>query len=261
MKMNIYDFNLQDITNYLNGLGEPAFRVKQVWQGLYKNLWSDFSRFTVLPPSLIRKLIDTFEIQALTPSRLLRSKDGQTIKTLFKLQDDNYIETVLMSYDKRKTLCISTQVGCAMGCVFCATGQMGFKRNLTSGEIIGQVLHYAHSLKEQNDCLSNVVLMGMGEPFHNYAHTLDAVDRLNDNSGFNFGARRFTISTVGLVPEILRFAAEKRQVNLAISLHAAEDELRSSMLPINRKYPREDILSACRDYVNITGEEFRLNGP
>ncbi len=158
-----------------------------------------------------------------------------------------------MSYDKRKTLCISTQVGCAMGCVFCATGQMGFKRNLTSGEIIGQVLHYAHSLKEQNDCLSNVVLMGMGEPFHNYAHTLDAVDRLNDNSGFNFGARRFTISTVGLVPEILRFAAEKRQVNLAISLHAAEDELRSSMLPINRKYPLKDLLSACRDYVNITG--------
>jgi 23S rRNA (adenine2503-C2)-methyltransferase len=129
---------------------------------------------------------------------------------------------------------------------------MGFRRNLTSGEIIEQVLYYARYLKEKGEAVSNIVLMGMGEPFHNYAATMAAIDRLNDPEGFNFGARRFTISTVGLVPQIRRFTQERRQVNLAVSLHAAEDDLRSTMLPVNRKYPVDELMAACREYVDVT---------
>ena len=157
-----------------------------------------------------------------------------------------------MRYSQRRSLCISTQAGCAMGCVFCATGQMGFRRNLSSGEIVEQVLFYARQLKEMGEQVTNVVIMGMGEPFHNYEATMQAIDRLNDPTGFNFGARRFTISTVGLVPAIRRFASEGRQVNLAISLHAADDELRSSLLPVNRKYPLAELLAACQEYVETT---------
>ena len=140
-----------------------------------------------------------------------------------------------------------------MGCVFCATGQMGFKRHLTSGEIVEQVMYYARSLSRRNERVTNVVVMGMGEPFHNYDATLAAIDRLNHPEGLNLGARRFTISTVGLVPAIRRFADEKRQVNLAISLHAATDEGRSAMLPVNRKYPLEDLIDTCRYYIEQTG--------
>ena len=140
-----------------------------------------------------------------------------------------------------------------MGCVFCATGQMGFKRHLSNGEIVAQVLYYARMLKEVNESVTNIVLMGMGEPFHNYDNTMAAIDRLNDPDGFNFGARRFTISTVGLVPAIRRFADEKRQVNLAISLHAADDEERLAIMPVNKRYKIEDVLEACRYYVAQTG--------
>ena len=139
-----------------------------------------------------------------------------------------------------------------MGCVFCATGQMGFLRNLTSGEIVEQVLFYARQLGEAGDHVTNIVVMGMGEPFHNYDATMSAINRLGDPDGFNLGARRFTISTVGLVPAIRRFTAERRQINLAISLHAADDELRSSLLPINRRYPLEELFAACQEYITAT---------
>jgi 23S rRNA (adenine2503-C2)-methyltransferase len=186
------------------------------------------------------------------PETSKTSLDGHTVKMLFRLDDQKAIEAVLMRYDRRNTLCISTQAGCGMGCVFCATGQMGFMRNLTSGEIIEQVLYYARLLKDQGEVVTNIVVMGMGEPFHNYDATLQALDRLNANDGFNLGARRFTISTVGLIPAIRKFASEGRQYNLAVSLHAAEDELRSSLLPINKKYPVNELLAACRDYVQLT---------
>jgi 23S rRNA (adenine2503-C2)-methyltransferase len=139
-----------------------------------------------------------------------------------------------------------------MGCVFCATGQMGFRRNLTAGEIVEQVLINARDLTGRGQQLTNIVIMGMGEPFHNYEHTMAAIHRLNDPDGFNFGQRRITISTVGLVPMILKFARDNQQVNLAVSLHAADDELRSSMLPINRKYPLSELIPACREYGRIT---------
>jgi 23S rRNA (adenine2503-C2)-methyltransferase len=189
----------------------------------------------------------------LEPERKLQSSDGETVKTLFRLTDGRLIEAVLMRYTERRTLCISSQSGCAMGCVFCATGQMGFQRHLTSGEIVEQVLYYARQLKDQGDRVTNVVLMGMGEPFHNYAATLEAIDRLNDPKGLGLGERRFTVSTVGLVPKIRQFADEKRQVNLAISLHATEDEARSAMMPVNRRYPIAEIIESAHYYVEKTG--------
>ncbi len=249
----VYELPLPELTYLLESWGEPAYRAKQIWQGLYQNFWHAPEQFTNLPTSLRDRLGQALRFDAITPSKTLTSSDGKTVKTLFALLDGQAVEAVLMKYDRRRTLCISTQVGCAMGCVFCATGQMGFKRHLSSGEIVAQVMHYARLLAEGGEQVTNVVVMGMGEPFHNYENTMAAIDRLNDPQGYNFGARRFTISTVGLVPLIQRFADEKRQVNLAVSLHAADDALRSSMMPVNRKYPIDDVLAACRDYIEKTG--------
>lgn len=249
----IYDLDLPELTETLQAWSEPAYRARQIWQGLYQHFWNAPDEFTSLPKSLREKISANLQFSNLTPVTQLASSDRQTIKTLFQLHDGKVIEAVLMKYDRRRTLCISTQAGCAMGCVFCATGQMGFKRHLSSGEIVAQVMYYARLLHEQNERVTNVVLMGMGEPFHNYDNTMAAIDRLNDESGFNFGARRFTISTVGLVPFIRRFADETRQVNLAVSLHAADDETRGAMMPVNKKYPVAEVIEACRYYVHKTG--------
>jgi 23S rRNA (adenine2503-C2)-methyltransferase len=249
----IYDLSLSDLTATLASWGEPAYRARQVWQGLYHHFWDTPEQFTSLPKSLRERVAEEFRFDVLQPVRTLESSDKQTVKTLFRLHDGLAIEAVMMKYNKRYTLCISTQVGCAMGCVFCATGQMGYKRHLSSGEIVAQVMYYARLLAAEKQVVTNVVVMGMGEPFHNYDNTMSAIDRLNDPQGYNFGARRFTISTVGLVPAIRRFAAEKRQVNLAVSLHAADDALRLSMLPVAKKYPLDELLDACRDYTTSTG--------
>lgn len=197
-------------------------------------------------------MVEEYSFTHLQTAVTLQSKDGETTKTLFHLPDQRAIETVLMRYSHRQTLCISSQAGCAMGCIFCATGQMGLRRNLTGGEIVEQVLFFARQLHAQGETVTNIVVMGMGEPFHNYDATLQAIDRLNHPKGYNFGTRRFTISTVGLVPGIRRFTRENRQVNLAVSLHAADDALRSSLLPINRKYPLTELLTACLEYVETT---------
>jgi len=271
MKPLIYDLDYPALEEALLALGEPAYRARQVWQGLYQSLWSQAEQFTPLSAVLRQKLDAAFSFSHLTPGPILDSSDRQTRKTMFTLPDGYAIEAVLMRYGKsgaaktRRTLCISTQAGCAMGCVFCATGQMGFKRHLTSGEIIEQILFYARQLQPLEEKVTNVVLMGMGEPFHNYEATMQAIDRLGDAQGFNFGARRFTISTVGLVPMIRRFANEHRQVNLAVSLHAVQDELRQSMLPVNKRYPVDELLAACREYVDktnrrITFEWALING-
>lgn len=251
-KRSIYDLDLNEIKEMIGTWGIPGYRAGQIWQGLYVNLWKQPEEFSNLPASLRDKLAENFGFSGLTPATVQESSDGETVKTLFKLRDGKSIETVLMKYDERRTLCISSQSGCAMGCVFCATGQMGFQRHLTSGEIVEQVLHYSRQLHAEHDQVTNIVIMGMGEPFHNYDSVLGAIDRLNDPKGANIGARRFTISTVGLVPGIRRFAAEKRQVNLAISLHSANNELRSSLLPINKKYPLEELIKACREYLEAT---------
>jgi 23S rRNA (adenine2503-C2)-methyltransferase len=248
----IYDQDLQSLQNIIVGLGEKPYRAAQVWQGLYKNLWQSPEEFTMLSLETRQLLLSHFQFDVLVPIKKITTPDLSTEKTLFKLHDNQAIETVFMRYQNRNTVCISTQVGCGMGCNFCATGQMGYSRNLSSGEIVAQVIYYASRLSKTSEKLTNVVVMGMGEPFHNYEATLNAIDRLKDNDGFNFGERRFTISTVGLVPMIRKFAQEKRQINLAISLHAAENKLRSSLLPINKKYPLEDLFDACIEYISLT---------
>jgi 23S rRNA (adenine2503-C2)-methyltransferase len=249
----IYDMDLNQLTGMVQSWGEPTYRAKQIWQGIYCQLWDSAQAFSPLPAGLRAKMADELRLTGLTPSAVLKSSDGQTVKTLFHLSDGRAIEAVLMRYEHRQTLCISSQAGCAMGCSFCATGQMGFKRHLTSGEIVEQVLYYARMLKQEGKAVTNIVVMGMGEPFHNYDNTLAAIDRLNHSDGFNLGARRFTISTVGLVPMIRKFAAERRQINLAISLHASDDQLRSSMMPVNNKYPIAELIQACREYIEATG--------
>jgi len=212
-----------------------------------------------LPKSLREKLADRLSFSPIKVRLFQDSSDEQTRKTLFELNDGHLIEAVLMRYDPntnsgkgRRTLCISTQAGCAMGCVFCATGQMGFSRHLSSGEIIAQVMYYARMLQVEDLAVTNIVFMGMGEPFHNYENTMSAIDILNDPNGYNFGARRFTISTVGLVPQIKRFADEQRQVNLAISLHAADDNERLAIMPVNKRYKINEVIEACKYYVEKT---------
>jgi 23S rRNA (adenine2503-C2)-methyltransferase len=253
LKPFIFDLDRDALKELLATWKQPAFRVNQIWDGLYRNLKSSPADWSNLPSNLKTLLAERVQFSGLSPVDSMQSSDGETIKTLFSTQDGKSVEAVLMKYDQRRTLCISTQAGCAMGCVFCATGQMGFSRNLTSGEIVEQVLYFARVLAAEEEHVTNIVVMGMGEPFHNYDNTLDAIDRLNDQRGFNLGARRFTISTVGLVPMNRQFASEKRQVNLAVSLHAANDDLRSQLLPINKKYPLGELIPACRDYVDTTG--------
>lgn len=258
----IYDLTFTELTNALKEWDQPAYRAKQIWQGLYQHLYNSPEQFTNLSKSLREKMAENLTFMPFSVKVYQESSDKHTRKTLFELPDKNLIEAVLMHYEQtfnierstspRRTLCISTQAGCAMGCVFCATGQMGFKRHLSSGEIVAQVIYYAQMLKEQNEAVTNIVFMGMGEPFHNYENTMSAIDRLNDSEGYNFGARRFTISTVGLVPQIRRFADEQRQVNLAISLHAADDNARVEMMPINKRYKIDELLEACKYYVMKT---------
>lgn len=248
----IYDYDYSRLDQVLREWGFPGYRIQQLWQGLYIQLWDTPEQFTTLPTNLRNQIFETYRISGLVPIDQIISQDKQTTKILFELQDGKSIETVLMKYDKRRTLCISTQAGCAMGCTFCATGQMGFSRNLTQGEIVEQVLYFARVLKMEGDAVSNIVFMGMGEPFHNYNAVMSAIDTLNHKQGFNLGSRRFTISTVGLVPAIGRFTQENSQVNLAISLHAATDELRNSMLPVNKRYPIRQLIAACKNYTDTT---------
>lgn len=250
---NIFDLSYDQLAQQLADWGQPRYRPAQIWSALYQQLLPDFDAMTTLPKTLREQLRDNYRF-GLQVSAEQHSSDGSTRKLLFTLHDGRQIETVLMQYSSnRRTICISTQAGCALGCVFCATGQMGFMRHLTAGEIVEQVLWFARELKTAGNRLTNVVFMGMGEPFHNYEATMTAVDRLNDPDGLGIGARRLTISTVGLVPQIERFTAEKRQVNLAVSLHAATDAERSALLPVNKRYDIAALLAACRKYVDHTG--------
>jgi 23S rRNA (adenine2503-C2)-methyltransferase len=247
-----YDLSLSQLETDFKALDLHAYRARQLWQGIYAHLLPSPYAITNLPVDLREMLDESYTFDAFEIHKRIESSDGRTQKFLLELHDGATIETVLMRYERRRTACISTQVGCAMGCVFCATGQMGFGRNLSRGEIAAQVLLIGQHLAQEGDRLTNVVLMGMGEPLHNYEETIAAIDLLNDPDGFNFGARRFTISTVGVVPTIDRFTSERRQVNLAVSLHAATNPLRDQLLPINRRYPLEDLIAACRRYVRHT---------
>ncbi len=248
--IDLYTLDMDGLRDLLATWGEPTYRVKQIWTQLYTKRAASFDAMSDLPKTLRDRLRAETTLGSLTLEIEQISADG-TVKRLFRLPDDQLIEAVLMEYDdERRTACISTQAGCAMGCVFCATGQMGFARHLTAAEIFEQALWFARDLEARGERLSNVVLMGMGEPFHNYEASLIAVRRLMDDLGI--GARHITISTVGLVPMIRRFADEGLQVKLAISLHAATDAERNALLPVNKRYPLADLISAVRYYTDKT---------
>ncbi len=249
---NLYDLDLQQLETLLAAWGEPRYRAVQIWEWLYRHLVDEVGQMTSLSKSLRGHLAEETHLAAPSTLASQEALDGETRKDLLQLADGEQVEVVLMRYFERRSVCVSTQVGCAVGCQFCATGQMGLQRNLSSGEIVAQVLHFARALKAQDQRISHVVLMGMGEPFLNYENTLSAIRCLIHPQGFNLGQRHITLSTVGIAPGIRRFADEKLQVNLAVSLHAATDDVRSDLMPINRRYGLNDLFSAIDEYLEKT---------
>ena len=250
----LLDLSHDNLTSLIIEWGEPRYRADQLWEWLYQHKVNSFDSMHTLPEPLRARLAADTVLTRLSLERELHSSDAETSKYLFQLPDGQFIETVLMSYDgARRTACISTQAGCAMGCVFCATGQMGFARHLSHGEIVDQALHVARILEASGERLSNVVLMGMGEPFHNYDNSLRAIRILTDEAGLGIGQRHITVSTVGIVPGIRQFSEEDLQVTLAISLHAATDEERTALLPVNRRWPLADLLTEVQAYIAKTG--------
>jgi 23S rRNA (adenine2503-C2)-methyltransferase len=266
-RLRLYDLRYGELESLLASWGEPRFRASQIWGWLYRSLVDDFEAMSNLPAALRERLAAETDLALLTPLAEQESATGQTRKVLFRLRDGNTIESVLMRYYDWRTACISTQVGCGMGCVFCATGQGGLARNLSAGEIVAQVLYLAREIRLaeieraqaqglQADLavrpVTNVVFMGMGEPLANYAATWQAIETMADERGYNLGARHMTLSTVGLIPGIRRLAEAGLPVNLAISLHAPDDELRNRLVPVNLRYPLADVMAAVRDYANRT---------
>jgi 23S rRNA (adenine2503-C2)-methyltransferase len=269
-KTDLLTLTLPELQQWLKDRGEAAFRAKQVYHWLYKQLVSDFSAMTNLPLSLRSDLEEEASIGPMIIRSEQHAKDDRTRKILLELADGKLVESVLMLYPPhgesgaRATVCVSSQAGCAFGCTFCATGQMGFDRHLSTGEIVAQVLYFARELRNAPwtaaglpgsapiDHITNIVLMGMGEPLHNYTNVIKALHILNSSAGFNLGARHMTVSTVGLAPAIRKLSQEQLQINLAISLHAPTDELRSQTMPINRKYPLSELFAAIQEYIAVT---------
>ncbi|HUV47097.1 MAG TPA: 23S rRNA (adenine(2503)-C(2))-methyltransferase RlmN [Candidatus Bathyarchaeia archaeon] len=230
---------------------EPQYRISQIKTAVFKNLISDWSEAKNLPLSLRQKLEKQFPLTIKAKTFVSRNK--KTIKILITLKDGLRVESVLMRHkDGRNTVCVSSQVGCSLACKFCATGKMGFKRNLEPKEIINQVLFFSRLLKKESVKVTNLVFMGMGEPFLNYKNVIAAIRILNDKDGFNLGQRKFSISTSGIIEGIKKLSREKLEVNLAISLHAPNDQLRSKLMPINRKYPLNQVFKAVDDYIQKT---------
>ncbi|MBU4275021.1 23S rRNA (adenine(2503)-C(2))-methyltransferase RlmN [Patescibacteria group bacterium] len=241
---------------------EPPYRLKQVEKIIFQDLINDWSQAKVLPVGLREELNKKCPLKIDFQASV--SKDEKTVKALIILEDGLKIETVLMRHqprdktstprdkDCRNTVCVSSQAGCPLGCSFCATGKSGFKRNLKASEIVEQILFFARLLKKDSSKVTNVVFMGMGEPFLNYDNVLGAIKVLNNKDGFNLGARHFSISTVGIPEGIKKLSGEKLQINLAISLHASKDELRSKIMPINKKYSIKEVLTVVEEYIKKT---------
>lgn len=252
--VQLHDLDLGSLQSLIEDWGEPSYRARQIWDWLYVHLCDDFDQMTNLPRRLRESLAAQADVGGPCVLDTVSSEDGETRKDLLQMADGETVEAVLMRYEHRRTACISTQVGCPVGCAFCATGQMGFRRDLNSGEIVAQVLHFARLLRATHDRLTNVVLMGMGEPLLNYDASLAAVHRLTDPQGFRLGQRHITLSTVGVVPGINRLAEEVGhqggllQITLAVSLHAATDGLREQIVPINRRYNLDALFEACHHY-------------
>jgi 23S rRNA (adenine2503-C2)-methyltransferase len=233
---------------------QQKYRVKQSQEAIFKNFLSDWSEASNLPKSLVEKLNTECPLQI--EAKIFESKDNKTSKALITLEDGLQIETVLLAHrDGRHTVCVSTEVGCPMACTFCATGKMGLKRNLTYSEIIEQVLFFSRILYKKGERVSNVVYMGMGEPFLNYDNVIKSIKYLNDPEAFNIGARHISISTCGILTGIDKLAEEKMQINLAISLHAPNDDLRSELMPINKRFPLDKLFKAVDKYIEKTGRK------
>ncbi len=248
--------NLHILNKVLRDLKQPAFRFSQAKRAFYVELLKGWDEVTPFSKELRTALQEQVPWSSLTPRHVQESAQKDTIKTLFSTADGKSIEAVLMRHEGgRNTVCISSQVGCAMACTFCATGTMGLKRNLTAEEMVDQVLHYSRWLKERNAHVTNVVFMGMGEPLNNLDEVMDAVRILNDQDGMCLGARHITISTCGLVPGIRRLAQEPIQINLAISLHSAVDATRSKIMPVNKAFPVEKLMQAVDEYAKRTNRK------
>lgn len=269
---SILELSRDELTKAMLGMGEKKFRAVQLWRSIYNETSESFEDMSTLSKTFRGALSKKFSISSLEQAMFLTSDDNTTSKALYRLHDGELIETVMMRYEtdghrrNRKTACISTQAGCALGCTFCATGQQGLRRNLTVGEIVAQVIEmqriaYAEDesqvetgkrTKGELQGVTNVVFMGMGEPLANYDNTMAAIRVLNDDQGLNIGARHITVSTVGLIPQILQLAEEELQINLAISLHAPDNNTRSQTMPINKRYPVQDLIRACHKYADKT---------
>lgn len=247
-KINLKNMSISELETFFEGIEEKKFRATQVFEWIYKGA-KDFDEMHNLPKSLIQKLGEVTYLSSLSIVKKQESKLDGSKKYLFELEDGNRIESVFMKYKYGNTLCISSQAGCRMGCKFCASTLDGLKRNLTAGEMADQILATQYDTKEK---IGHVVVMGTGEPFDNYDELCKFIKLINNKKGLNIGMRNITVSTCGLVPYISRFAKDMPQVNLAISLHAPNDELRSSMMPVNKQYDIATLISACKEYIKLT---------
>jgi len=251
----MHDFlstSAEELKKYLAAENQPDYRFSQVWDAVYKRFNITWDEVSNIPKSLRNALASYFQILPFDMAQASVSSDHNTTKYLFQLHDGLQIETVLLKNENRNTVCISTQAGCPVGCSFCATGRMERYRNLSSAEIIGQVLFISHFLINKEENLNNIVLMGMGEPFLNYQEVIKSVHVFNEQDCFSIGARRITVSTIGIVDKILEFAKEPRQFNLAISLHAPNDNLRQKLIPISKKYPIGELIASAENYIQAT---------
>ena len=252
LKPSIYSLRLEELKDWLTENGEKAFRAAQVFEWLYEKRVKNYEEMTNLPKSLRDKLQAEFVLTTLSTIVKQESKDG-TIKFLFQLQDGYSIETVLMRHDYGNSICVTTQVGCRIGCTFCASTLGGLKRHLMAGEIVEQVVKVQQILDETNERVSSIVIMGIGEPFDNYDAMMNFLKIVNHDKGLNIGARHITVSTSGIVPKIYQFADEGMQINFAVSLHAPNQEARQKLMPIARAYKLEELLEAVRYYTEKTG--------
>lgn len=252
VKPSIYSLELHGLKEWLKENSEKAFRAEQIFDWLYKKRVTSFEEMTNLSKNLRDLLTEHFSITTLNTLIQQTSSDG-TIKFLFELHDGFSIETVLMRHDYGNSVCVTTQVGCRIGCTFCASTLGGLKRNLEAGEIVAQVVKVQQALDESDERVSSVVIMGIGEPFDNYDNMLAFLKIINHDQGLNIGARHITVSTSGIIPKIYQFADENMQINFAISLHAPNTEIRSRLMPINRAYKLPDLMKAVRYYIEKTG--------
>ncbi|RCW50035.1 23S rRNA (adenine(2503)-C(2))-methyltransferase RlmN [Paenibacillus prosopidis] len=252
MKPCIYDYTLEQLQEWMKENDEPAFRGGQLFDWLYVKRVKSFEDMSNLPKSLREKLDEHFSILTLNEITKFESKDG-TVKFLFGLHDAHAIETVIMRHSYGNSICVTTQVGCRIGCTFCASTLGGLKRNLTAGEIVAQVVTAQQMLDATGERVSSIVIMGSGEPFENYDATMTFLRIMIHEKGLNIGQRHITVSTSGIVPSMYKFADENTQINLALSIHAPNDALRSKLMPVNRRFPFADVMAACHHYIAKTG--------